>query len=290
MPGGLDHIVPVARDLDKLSEFYRGLGFKVGARNRHAWGTLNHIVQFDGCFLELLTTEPGFQRPPADQPVSQFTEPLADYIERREGIAMCVLEAFDASADQEQFALLGIAGSSPFHFERKGKRADGSEVDVAFSLAFARMAGFANGGFFVCEQHNPEAFWSKDFQDHPNGARGIAGISFIAIDVGRAANFFTRFTGRSPKQIDQGHNRITTARGWIDILSPSSAVGRYGTDMLPSAEPEEGFAALHLLCDDIDGVAKFADTAGTPYTRKNGHLVVPAAEAFGATLVFEPDA
>ncbi|MFT5510038.1 MAG: hypothetical protein ACI89J_003129, partial [Hyphomicrobiaceae bacterium] len=62
MAGGLDHLVIVARDLDGQAALYKRLGFQVGARNRHDWGTLNNIVQFDGCFLELLTTEDGFQR------------------------------------------------------------------------------------------------------------------------------------------------------------------------------------------------------------------------------------
>ena len=55
MPRGLDHIVHAVRDLDAAAELYRGLGFTVGARNRHPWGTHNHIVQLPGFFIELLT-------------------------------------------------------------------------------------------------------------------------------------------------------------------------------------------------------------------------------------------
>jgi catechol 2,3-dioxygenase-like lactoylglutathione lyase family enzyme len=45
MAGGLDHVVHAVRDLDAAAELYRRLGFTVGARNRHAWGTHNHLVQ-----------------------------------------------------------------------------------------------------------------------------------------------------------------------------------------------------------------------------------------------------
>jgi catechol 2,3-dioxygenase-like lactoylglutathione lyase family enzyme len=45
MPHGLDHIVHAVRDLDAAAEFYAGAGFTVGARNRHARGTRNRIVQ-----------------------------------------------------------------------------------------------------------------------------------------------------------------------------------------------------------------------------------------------------
>src|SRR6201999_1888529 len=55
MSRGLDHIVHAVRDLDAAADLYRRLGFTVGVRNRHPWGTHNHIVQIPGFFIELLT-------------------------------------------------------------------------------------------------------------------------------------------------------------------------------------------------------------------------------------------
>src|SRR6186997_2539258 len=55
MPRGLDHIVHAVRNLDAAADLYRRLGFTVGARNRHPWGTHNHVVQFPGFFIEVLT-------------------------------------------------------------------------------------------------------------------------------------------------------------------------------------------------------------------------------------------
>ena len=55
MARGLDHIVHAVADLDGAAQIYRQLGFTVGARNKHPWGTHNHIVQLPGFFIELLT-------------------------------------------------------------------------------------------------------------------------------------------------------------------------------------------------------------------------------------------
>ena len=55
MARGLDHIAHAVRDLDAAADFYRRIGFTVGARNRHSWGTHNCIVQFPGFFIEILT-------------------------------------------------------------------------------------------------------------------------------------------------------------------------------------------------------------------------------------------
>ncbi|HME30252.1 MAG TPA: VOC family protein [Pseudolabrys sp.] len=62
MPRGLDHIVHAVRDLDAAADLYRRLGFNVGARNRHPWGTHNHIVQLPGFFIELLAVPVGQDR------------------------------------------------------------------------------------------------------------------------------------------------------------------------------------------------------------------------------------
>jgi catechol 2,3-dioxygenase-like lactoylglutathione lyase family enzyme len=55
MARGLDHIAHAVRDLDAAATLYGRLGFNVGARNRHPWGTHNRIVQLPGFFIELVT-------------------------------------------------------------------------------------------------------------------------------------------------------------------------------------------------------------------------------------------
>lgn len=288
MPGGIDHLVPVAHDLDKLADFYRDLGFTVGARNRHAWGTLNHIVQFDGCFIELLTTEPGFERPADDQAVTQFAGPLANYLAAREGLAMCVLESTDAATDQAYFEGQGIAGRETFYFERKGKRPDGSPVDVAFSLAFARQPGQREGGFFVCQQHVPEAFWNPAFQSHPNGVRTIAGATFVSADPGATRDFFQKYTGKTATGGYDGGYRIATDRGWIDILDGAAAEARYGPAALPNPLPDKGFIAMHFAGAEPREMGRTLTTKGIPHTDDAAGVVIAARDAHGITLVFEP--
>ena len=205
----IDHLVLAARDLDAQARLYERLGFQVGAANRHAWGTLNRIVQFDGCFLELLTTEDGFERPSDDVPVAQFANPIADYLATREGMAMLVLASKDAAADQAEFAAKQIAGPTTFYFDRKGRKPDGTPVDVAFTLAFAKPKWAVKAGFFVCQQHVPEAFWNPAFQVHPNGVRSIAGVIFQAQDAAVAASFLSDFSGRDGTTPIPGGHRPT---------------------------------------------------------------------------------
>ena len=153
MPRGLDHIVHAVRDLDAAAELYRGLGFTVGARNRHPWGTHNYIIQFPGVFIELLTlAEP--DKLGGDGFSTLFGRYTGDFLKRQEGLSLLILESKDARADEADFRAAGIAGSEVMRFEREGKRPDGSAVKVAFSLAFAANKGRARYSF----RHLPAAF------------------------------------------------------------------------------------------------------------------------------------
>ena len=138
MARGLDHIVHAVHDLDAAGERMRALGFTVGARNRHPWGTHNRIVQFPGVFIELLAIgEPELSRRAKPRSIS-FGAFTRDFLARGEGLSMLVLEGKGAAADAEAFRAAGIGDFDVFDFEREGKRPDGSTVKVAFSLAFAQ--------------------------------------------------------------------------------------------------------------------------------------------------------
>src|SRR5262245_2289456 len=167
MVRGLDHIVHAVRDLDAAAELYRRLGFSVGARNRHAWGTHNHLVQLPGFFIELLTlAEP--EKLGTDGFSALFGTFNRLFLKDHEGLSMLVLESQDATADAAAFRAAGFGVSDAMQFEREGKRPDGTPVKVGFSLAFARDGKAPATGFAVCRQHFPENFWNPAFQQHPN--------------------------------------------------------------------------------------------------------------------------
>src|ERR1044072_3301511 len=101
MARGLDHIVHAVRDLDAAADLYRRLGFNVGARNRHPWGTHNHIVQLPGFFIEILTVaEPALladsKHPQLGHLFGTFNH---DAIARGDGLSMLVLESKAIDAD-----------------------------------------------------------------------------------------------------------------------------------------------------------------------------------------------
>jgi Glyoxalase-like domain len=284
MAGGLDHLVVVAHDLGRQAELYRRLGFQVGAQNRHDWGTINHIVQFDGCFLELLSTEDGFERPAPGLPLGQFVDTIADYLDAREGLAMMVLEGHDTAGDHAAFNAAGIGFPETFYFARQGRRPGGEAVEVAFSLAFARDAAIKDAGFFVCEQHAPEMFWNPDFQVHGNSANGIKRIVFASDDPSRHAVFFGAYTGKQGAEIDGGI-RFKLDRSAIEVLTPAACAYEFGAEALPPLDTPR-FAAIEFSVEDKAPVITKLEAGGPAFEQRARAIVVPASSAMGVTLAF----
>lgn len=264
MSRGLDHIVHAVRDLDAAAAHYRELGFTVGARNRHPWGTHNHIIQFPGFFIELLTlAEP--DKLSGDLFSENFGVYNRDFAARHEGLSMLVLESTDSAADVVAFEAARIAASASTRFDREGKRPDGSPVHLAFSLAFAKDEAAPQIGFFTCQQHYPENFWNPSFQKHDNGATGIAAIVIVANEPQGHREFLLAYTGAGDTTPGEGGYAIALPRGAIAVMTPAAYTARYG---LAAPETGEGprLAAM-----------RFA-----------GPTAAASVSALGAGLIFAP--
>lgn len=279
MPRGLDHIVHAVRDLDATAERYRRLGFTVGARNKHPWGTHNYIVQFPGFFIELLSVEEPEKIPPPAPAMFSFGTASQKFLERHEGFAMLVLESKDARADRDAFEKAGIGGYDAFDFEREARRPNGEAIKVAFSLAFA-IDPEADAGFFVCQQHYPENFWNPAFQSHPNRVLGVAGVVFVATEPAAHAAFLAAFADAPVAKTTADGIAVNTPRGVIEVVTPETFQRRYGPSV-PDVTDGMRLGALRLT------MADFADNAvrGASKRIDSPPLI---ARVQGAVLVLEP--
>lgn len=285
MPRGLDHIVHAVRDLDAAAALYRSLGFTVGARNKHPWGTHNQIVQLPGFFIELLTlAEPdklgddGFSK--------MFAAYNRDFIARGEGLSLLVLEAQSAQQDEAAFRAAGIAASEVMRFEREGKRPDGSTVKVGFSLAFAEDKGAPDIRFCVCQQHFPENFWNPAFQKHPNSVSGIAGVIAVAADPARHLDFMQAYAGGKAERTGDGGFAIETPRGTLEVATPAAFLKRYGV-AAPDVSRGARLAALRFTVEDASLLQGLPEQAGIAGLYAGSPTVIGREDAMGAVLVFE---
>jgi len=284
MARGLDHIVHAVSDLEAAADFYRRLGFTVGARNRHPWGTHNHIIQFAGVFIELLTlAEPdklgddGFSR--------LFGAYNGDFLKRGEGLSLLILESRDAAVDAADFRAAGIGASDVMRFEREGKKPDGAPVKLGFSLAFAEDKKSPYIHFATCQQHYPENFWNPAFQKHANSVTGVTGAIVTAAAPEEHRGFFEAFVGAAAAPIE-GVFRLATPRGAIDVLTPAAYTARYGLAP-PDLKRGPRLAALRFAVSEPSRLQAAPELAGIAGLYVGSPTVIGPPDAMGATLVFE---
>lgn len=286
MPQGLDHIVHAVPDLDAAADTYRQLGFTVGARNRHPWGTHNHVVQFPGFFIEVLTVaEP--EKLGDDGFSKMFGDFNRRFLQKHEGFSMLLLESHDAVADEYAFEVARIAASPVMRFEREGKRPDGSPVKVAFSLAFARDPLAPEIGLAVCQQHYPENFWNPAFQNHSNGASGVAGVVMVAESPADHRAALSAFSGEGEARATAEGIAIAIPRGDITIMTPVAFENNFGV-AAPDMSDGARLAGLRLACGDLSKVVSALSAGRVESKNENGRIVVAPSRIFGATLIFEP--
>ncbi len=286
MPQGIDHIVHVVRDLDAAGDFYRRLGFTVGARNIHPWGTHNRIVQFPTSFIELLEVGEPAKIPPHGPRAFSFGAFNRDFVAAREGLSMLILKSTDARADARAFEAAKISGFEVFDFGREAKKPDGSTVKVAFSLAFARDGASPDLGFAVCQNHFPENFWNPAFQLHANGTTGMPGVVMVADNPSDHHVFLKSFTGVSDLHSSSLGIKATTAHGEIEIMEKVAFRDQFGVTAEVSGEGMTLNAMRFAVADLAKAEGIFAGT-GVKAERHLGRLVIRPDLAYGATLIFE---
>lgn len=281
MVRAFDHIVIAGHDLTALRDFYHRIGFQVGRRNIHPWGTENHIIQFDGVFLELIGLPPEGQE--LTEPAPYFAAFVRDYLAKQQGLAMLVLASRDAKADYDSFRAQDIGCGELFHFSRQGVRPDGHTVNVAFSLAFARPHAQVHCGFFTCQQHFPENFWNPAFQQHDNGAFSLTEVIFVADDAGQHVHFMAGFTDDVPHTNETGLYIYGYENQRVIVAHSDDVLCNYGIDV------ETGHLKMVALLFKVNNLSAFIfrlQWQGIDYLMCKGRVIMAPTQAFGAFLIF----
>lgn len=287
MTRGIDHLVLAVRDLDRARAFYESLGFTLTPRAFHPWGTANHLVQLDGCFLELLGIADAAKIPPHAPGEFSFGAHNRDFLARREGMSMLVFQSHDARRDRDEFAAAGLQTYAPFDFGREAKLPDGGTARVAFSLAYVTDPRMPDCVFFSCQQHAPKYFWKREYQVHANGARTIAEVVMAAPDPPALADLFAGLQGGDSVRVADGALAVATARGRVLVLTPRAFAARFGAAPPGPATPH--LAAFRIAGVDVGAAKTRLASAGIPHWAREGLLQVSAAAAHGVAVELSPD-
>jgi Glyoxalase-like domain len=225
----IDHVVLTVRSLDRAAATYQKLDFTLTPRALHEdrMGTSNRLAQFDGRnFIELLEVD----RPEelarhdfaASPPFFSFGDHNRLAVREREGLSMLVFASDDARADNRRFSAAGLSTFAPFDFERYAKLPDGTQVTVAFSLAFVQSPEMPKIAFFVCENRAQDYFWKPEYQSHANGATGIVAVYLSSPAPERDAAFVSKMFGGEVSSIPGGCTVACGPSQQLRVLTPQA--------------------------------------------------------------------
>ncbi len=283
---GIDHIVLCVDDLGAARQHYQSFGFTTTPLARHPFGTANSLVQLQGNFIELLTVAQPEKIPPMTPGHFSFGAFNAGYLAERQGMSMLVFQSDDARRDQAEFAQQGLTTYAPFDFSRQAMLPDGSEVTVAFSLAFVTDARMPEAAFFVCQQHAPQYFWKPEYQRHPNGATAITEVVMVAEDPPALAGFFGKVQGPERVTRKDGQISVATSRGRITVLTAGDFAARFPKVIHPEAPATPHFAAYRLAVADLGRAKARLEEGGVAHRQDGKTLQISADHALGAVIEF----
>ncbi|HYR64610.1 MAG TPA: VOC family protein [Reyranella sp.] len=272
---GLDHVVVMVDGIDAAEAAYRKLGFQVQPRGFHRkLGTANHLMIFDKDYFEILGIV-------EDSP---FNAERREWLQDGGGLANVALATDSADLAFDAFKAVGLQPDAPLSFDRA--------VEVAGRMEHARFrtvripkTHMPVVGFFVCEHLTPEFVYRREWARHPNGARGILGVTVIAGQPAQWVAELEKYFGAGSVRREGEGLVVDTGTQPIRYLSRQDYMQRYPgvTPVRPADHP----ALLSVQVDSLAACAKLLAGNGVKVTKPDAaRLIVPPSEAAHLTLEF----
>src|ERR1700733_10095603 len=247
MPFSLDHVViNTLFDMDRAAALMSQLGFMVSPRGYHSLGSINHLMVFEGHYLELVGLPLG-------------TDVLRrDVLESPLGLNGLVFQAEEVDAIIGPLRDSGLAMLAPQDFSRPAV-IDGVEQLVRFRTTRTAPELFAAGRVYYCQHYTPELVWRREWMSHANGGRGLSELVVVTTAIETDASRYARAAQASAKQQEIDIWTIDLVDAFrITLLSPARYLERYGALCVETDGRSSFFGAIVFKMTDLDRIRGLA--------------------------------
>jgi hypothetical protein len=272
---GLDHVVVMVDGIDAAGVAYRKLGFQVQPRGFHKkLGTANHLMIFDTDYFEILGIVED----------TEFNAERREWLKDGGGLANVALATEGADVAFEAFKAAGLNPDAPLFFDRAVEVAGKTEL-AKFRTVRIPKTNMPVVGFFVCEHLTPEFVYRPEWAAHPNGARGILGVTVIAEQPAKWIAELEKYFGSDSVKREGEGLVVDTGTQPIRYMTPKDYAVRYPgiTPVRPGDHP----ALLTIRVENLAACEALLKKNGVNFLKPDsGRLVVPPSEAAHLTLEF----
>lgn len=272
---GLDHVVVMVDGIDAAERQYERLGFQVQPRGFHTkLGTANHLMIFDNDYFEIL----GIVEP------TSFNAERREWLKSGGGLANVALATDGADLAFDAFKASGLNPDAPLDFDRAVEIA-GKTEKAAFRTVRIPKTNMPVVGFFVCEHITPQFVYRSEWARHPNGARGIAGVTVIAEQPDRWKTELEKYFG--PGSVTRDGHGIVANTGTQPIRYLARQDYLAGYPGITPVRPGDHPALLSLRVDSLAACEALLAKNGVRALKPDaGRLLVPPSEAAHLTIEF----
>jgi len=272
---GLDHVVVMVDGIDAAETAYRKLGFQVQPRGFHKkLGTANHLMIFDKDYFEILGIVED----------TEFNAERRAWLKNGGGLANVALATDGADISFEAFKAAGLNPDAPLFFDRAVEVA-GKMEHAKFRTIRIPKTNMPVVGFFVCEHLTPEFVYRGEWAKHPNGARGILGVTVIAEQPAKWIPELEKYFGAGSARRDGEGLVVNTGTQPIRYLPRKDYMARY-PGVTPVRQGDHP-ALLSVRVDSLAACEALLVKNGVKAVKPDaGRLIVPPSEAAHLTLEF----
>ena len=272
---GLDHVVVMVDGIDAAEVAYRRLGFQVQPRGFHRkLGTANHLMIFDKDYFEILGIAED----------TEFNAERREWLKGGGGLANVALATDGADISFDAFKAAGLNPDAPLFFDR-AVEVVGKGEHAKFRTVRIPKTNMPVVGFFVCEHLTPEFVYRDEWAKHPNGARGILGVTVIAEQPTKWIPELEKYFGKGSTKREGDGLVANTGTQPICYLTRKDYRARYPgvTPVRPGDHP----ALLSVRVDLLAACEALLKRNGVKVLKPDAdRLIVPPSEAAHLTLEF----
>jgi hypothetical protein len=236
----LDHVVVNAMfETDAAASCFEALGFALTPRGYHSLGSVNHLMMFDGHYLELVGLPPG------------ATTLRREILESRLGIDGLVFKTDDAQETYARLIDAGVRASEPQSFTRP-VNIEGVEQIARFRTTRLAAEELSAGRVYFCEHLTPEWVFRAEWTKHPNGAQRLRECVIVSDDPQHEARRYALIAGESDlKSPSARHSRIALGDFDLDFVDGAAYRARYGDLVCNAAGRDSYFGAVVVEVRDL---------------------------------------
>jgi len=237
MGTALDHLVINTRfQTDAAAQLFAALGFTLTPRGYHSLGSINHLMMFEGSYLELIGL------PLATDTLRQ------EVLDSPLGIDGLVLASTDAPATHAQLLCDGFKVQAVQRFSRAVDY-QGQEAQARFATVRLLPTEFAAGRVYYCQHETPELVWQPQWLNHANGVSALLKLTVLSDRPAMTQAHYGRLGPLQPGFA-------------LEVVNSATLAQRFGESALAISQRSERFAAITLRCADPLELGRRAEAAG----------------------------